>query len=75
MRSTVTELLRNFPKIRRAVLAGERVVIDTRDGELVLTANKPAAGGLFGALHLAIDSKELTEQDSGANTADWSPSL
>jgi hypothetical protein len=54
-RTNVSELLRNFPKVRRAALAGERVVIETREGNLVLTAEKPAARSLFRALADAIE--------------------
>lgn len=39
----VSGLLRNFAKVRRAALAGETVVIATRDGNLVLAA-QPQVG-------------------------------
>ena len=38
MHINVSGLLRNFAKVRRAALAGETVVIATRDGNLVLAA-------------------------------------
>jgi hypothetical protein len=75
MRANVSELLRNFPAIRRAALAGERVVIETREGNLVLTAEKPEPRTLFGALSDSIDSKALTEAESGASDEDWKASL
>ncbi len=75
MQTNVSELLRNFPKIRRAALAGERVVIRTRDGNLILTAEKPAGRSLFGSLASTVDSKHLNETDSGAAETDWNPSL
>lgn len=75
MRANVSELLRNFPVIRRAALAGERVVIETREGNLVLTAEKPEPHSLFGSLSSAIDSGGLTEKDSGADSLDWKASL
>ena len=75
MQTNVSELLRNFPKIRRAALAGERVVIRTREGNLVLTAEKPAGSSLFGSLASTIDSADMTEADSGADQSDWHPSL
>jgi hypothetical protein len=75
MQTNVSELLRNFPKIRRAALAGERVVIHTRDGNLVLTAEKPAAEALFGSLAAIVDSGALTAEQSGADESDWEPSL
>lgn len=43
MRVNVSGLLRNFARVRRAALAGETVVIATRDGNLVLSA-QPRAG-------------------------------
>lgn len=75
MDTNVSELLRNFPKIRRAALAGERVVIHTREGNLVLTAEKTVGRALFGSLAAAIDSGSLTEADSGADESDWDASL
>ncbi len=75
MQTNVSELLRNFPKIRRAALAGETVLIRTREGNLVLTAEKPAGQSLFGSLGATVDSKSMTEADSGADEADWTASL
>lgn len=75
MQTNVSELLRNFPKVRRAALAGERVVIHTREGNLILTAEKPAGRSLFGVLAATINSKGLSETDSGALPSDWEPSL
>jgi hypothetical protein len=75
MQTNVSELLRNFPKIRRAALAGERVVIHTREGDLVLTAKKPAGSAMFGCLATTIESRGLSESDSGAADSDWEPSL
>lgn len=74
MRTNVSELLRNFPKIRRAALAGERVVVSTRDGNLVITA-EPAAPKLFGALSEKIRSNRLKASDTGAAPDDWKPKL
>jgi hypothetical protein len=75
MQTNVSELLRNFPKIRRAALGGERIVIRTREGNLVLTAERPSGGELFGCLAGQIDSTGLTESDSGAPAESWEPSL
>ncbi len=45
IKTNVSTLLREFPRVRRAALSGERVVIETQEGNLVLTAeaaeNKP----------------------------------
>ena len=43
MHINVSGLLRNFARVRRAALAGETVVISTRDGNLVLAA-QPEGG-------------------------------
>lgn len=42
MRTNVSGLLRNFASVRRAALAGKRVVVTTRDGNLVLMAEPHA---------------------------------
>ena len=42
MQINVSGLLREFPKAKRAALAGERVHIKTREGNLILMAEKPA---------------------------------
>jgi hypothetical protein len=75
MQINVSELLRNFASIRRAALGGERVVIRTREGNLVLTAEVQEPKSLFGSLAGGIDSSALSESDSGADEADWEPSL
>lgn len=36
METNVTTLLREFPKVKKAALAGERVLIRTREGDLEL---------------------------------------
>ena len=71
MQTNVSGLLREFPRIKRAALAGDRVVIKTREGNLVLTAQKPAGESLFGALEESIQSKGLKPEDSGALPTDW----
>ena len=48
MRTNVSGLLRNFASVRRAALAGRRVVVTTRDGNLVLTAEPHAEDSRHG---------------------------
>jgi hypothetical protein len=56
MRTTVTQLLREFSKVRRAAMRGDRVIISTRQGNLVLTKETSSTAGLMGSLrHLATD--------------------
>jgi hypothetical protein len=50
MESTVTELLRDFPRFRRAVFAGETVIIKSSEGNMRLTLDSPAEGSLLGCL-------------------------
>lgn len=75
MQTNVSGLLREFPRIKRAALAGDRVVIKTREGNLVLTAQKPAGDSLFGALRESIQSMGLKPEDSGASPTDWEARL
>ena len=49
MHVNVSGLLRNFAKVRRAALAGETVVITTREGNLVLAAQPQVGDPLLGA--------------------------
>ena len=49
MHVNVRGLLRNFARVRRAALAGETVVIATRDGNLVLAAQPQLGDPLRGA--------------------------
>jgi hypothetical protein len=59
MIANVSTLLREFPKIRRAALAGETVIIRTREGDLEITARqeepKPLLGALQGMLRFSAD--------------------
>jgi len=48
MQTNVSTLLREFPKVRRAAFRGERVVIVTREGNLVLEAEQPKQNRLLG---------------------------
>ena len=75
MEATVTELLREFPRLRRAALAGERVIIKSREGDLQLTRDTTKAVSLIGAMqgqlvHSADDIDRPTATD-----ADWGASL
>ena len=48
METTVRQLLRDFPAARKAAMRGETVRIKTREGNLVLTAEKPMKKGVLG---------------------------
>ena len=75
MQINVSGLLREFPKAKRAALAGERVHIKTREGNLILMAEKPDSDTLFGALARNIQTPDLQPETSGADQSDWESSL
>ena len=73
MQTNVSTLLREFPKIRRAAMRGERVIIKTREGNLILEAEKSVSGGILGTMkEVIIRSAEDLDRPT---TGDWSPSL
>lgn len=74
MTATVTELLREFPKIKKAVLLGETVIIQSKDGNMRITLDNPEPQSLFGSLHgLVRYSDDLTIPTT--KDTDWKPSL
>jgi len=50
METNTSTLLREFPKIRRAALSGQTVIVHTREGDLKITAAPSAPGGIFGSM-------------------------
>lgn len=75
MDATVTELLREFPRLRRAALAGERIVIKSKDGDLVLMRDTARPASLVGAMPglLTHAADDMDRPTSRAN--DWSAAL
>ncbi len=72
MRTNVSTLLREFPRVRRAALAGEEVVIETREGNLRLTADKPEGTRILGVLRGRVTTvADLTLPTSG--DVEWDP--
>jgi hypothetical protein len=67
MESTVTELLRDFPRVKRAVLAGEVVIIKSREGNFRLTLDTPASDNLIGCLKGLV---ARTDEDIDGPTSD-----
>lgn len=67
MESTVTELLREFPRVRRAVFAGETVIIKSREGNMRLTLDTPAPGSLIGCMRGLLTA---TQDDIDRPTSD-----
>jgi hypothetical protein len=75
MKTNVSTLLREFPKVRQAALAGEEVIIVTREGDLRLTAVTCSGESILGSrkdrirfLYDQLDRPTLPENQ-------WNPSL
>lgn len=75
MHTNVTTLLRQFPKVRRAAMAGERVVIETRQGNLVLTAEKTVGSKLVGCLKGRGEDLGLQPRTKAMPGSGWTPTL
>lgn len=50
MQTNVSGLLREFPKYRQAAMAGHKVLIKTREGDLTLSAHKMTGSPLLGCM-------------------------
>ena len=46
----MSTLLREFPKVRRAVMAGQTVIVETKEGNLRITADRSEESPLLGCL-------------------------
>lgn len=60
MITNVSTLLRDFTSVRRAVLAGDEVVVKTREGNLRIMADRPKGQSILGrcrALRIRSDDK------------------
>jgi hypothetical protein len=75
METNVSTLLREFPKVRRAALAGERVIVHTREGDLWITAAKDASKPLLGSLQGMLQQSEDDLDQPTATDEGWNPSL
>lgn len=75
METNVSTLLREFPKIRRAALSGEDVIVHTREGDLRITADKPKSGTILGCMKGSFGY--VADDIVGPTTTDdeWKPSL
>lgn len=75
MRTNVSGLLRDFPRVRRAALAGEQVIVETREGNLIIAAEHPPTQCLYGSMRDEIlASADDLDQPTLPESA-WSPSL
>lgn len=75
MKTNVSGLLRDFPKVRRAALSGERVVIETREGNLLLVAENPPSRELHGCLRNEVISSDDDIDGPTLPTSEWDASL
>jgi hypothetical protein len=75
MEATVTELLREFPRLRRAALAGERVIIKSKEGDLQLTRDTAKPTSLVGAMQGQITHSADDIDQPTTTEADWGGSL
>lgn len=75
MKTNVSTLLREFPKVRRAALAGETVIIKTREGNLRLTKDESLPQSPFGCLKgkLRRSADDIDRPTSG--DGDWTAAL
>jgi hypothetical protein len=75
MNATVTELLREFPRLRRAALAGERIVIKSREGDLLLTRDPTQPASLIGAMSGMLTRSDDNLDGPTTRESDWGASL
>lgn len=75
MKTNVSTLLREFPKVRRAALSGETVIIETREGDLRLTADKPSGSSILGAMKDSILRSDDSIVGPTTQDEDWNASL
>ena len=75
MKTNVSTLLREFPKVRQAALAGEEVIIVTREGDLRLTAVTRSGESILGSRkdRLRFADDQLDRPTLPEN--EWNPSL
>ena len=75
MKTNVSTLLREFPKIRQTVMAGEEVIIVTREGNLRLTAEPKDGASVLGALKNQVKNAADDLDQPTTQVSDWEASL
>lgn len=75
MRTNVSTLLREFPKVRQAAMAGEEVIIVTREGNLRLTAESRTGAPILGSLKDEITFADDDLDKPTTLESEWKPSL
>ena len=75
MKTNVSTLLREFPRVRQAALAGEEVIIVTRDGNLRLTAEPRSGESILGSRKNRIRFADERLDEPTLPEGEWNPSL
>lgn len=75
MKTNVSTLLREFPKVRRAALAGEEVIIVTREGNLRLTAEPVSGESILGSRKDLIRFADDALDQATLPESEWKPGL
>ena len=65
--------MREFPKVRRAALAGETVIIETREGNLVLKAEVAETKPVYGSMRDRIERSADDIDHPTLADDDWLP--
>ena len=71
----VTLVLREFPRVRRAALAGEEVIIETREGNLVLRAEVAENAPLYGSMKDRVVASEDDIDRPTLPDSEWDSAL
>jgi hypothetical protein len=75
MKTNVSGLLRDFPRIRRAALSGEKVLVETREGNLLIVAENPPTRQLYGCMRDEIVMSADSIDEPTMPTTEWGASL
>lgn len=75
MKTNVSTLLREFPKVRNAALAGEEVIIVTREGNLRLTAEPKTGESILGSMKGALSFADDALDQPTLPESEWKPGL
>jgi hypothetical protein len=73
MKTTVSTLLREFPKVRQAAMAGEEVIIVTREGNLRLTTEPRSGVSILGSRKDRIHFSDDRLDEPTLAESEWKP--
>ncbi len=75
MKTNVSGLLRDFARVRRAALAGEQIVVETREGNLLIVAETPPSDQLYGCMREEIVTSDDSIDEPTMPTTEWESQL